>query len=158
MKYRKLRIAWSVAWGVACLLLVVLWVRSYWWHDIVACRFTSKDGIRIDSTNGGLTLAHISLHGFPITFVDWKVTSIWSPSQGLFPIGFTEESYAGFYLEQFTDGFALSVPYWFLVPLSAAFGTLAYVSRLRRFSLRTLLIAMTAAAIGLGLAVYALKK
>jgi hypothetical protein len=25
MKYRKLRIAWSVAWGVACLLLIGLW-------------------------------------------------------------------------------------------------------------------------------------
>src|SRR3954453_9683000 len=30
MKFRKLRIAWSVFWGVAAVLLVVLWVRSYW--------------------------------------------------------------------------------------------------------------------------------
>src|SRR4051794_36442298 len=30
MKFRKLRIAWSVAWGVACVLLILLWVRSYW--------------------------------------------------------------------------------------------------------------------------------
>jgi hypothetical protein len=29
MKYRKLRIAWSVAWGILCLLLIVLIVRSY---------------------------------------------------------------------------------------------------------------------------------
>jgi hypothetical protein len=35
MKYRNLRIAWSVAWGVVCLLLVVLWVRSYWWADAI---------------------------------------------------------------------------------------------------------------------------
>jgi hypothetical protein len=28
MKYRKLRIAWSVAWGIAAVLLVVLWVRT----------------------------------------------------------------------------------------------------------------------------------
>ena len=158
MKYRKLRIAWSVAWGVACLLLVALWVRSYWWHDVVACGFTSKDGIRIDSTNGVLTLAHISVNGFPGTFVEWKVTSIWSPSQGLFPIGFTEESYAGFSFEEFTDGVSLSVPYWFLVPLFAAFGTLAYTSKLRRFSLRTLLIATTLVAAGLGWAIYALRN
>ena len=26
---RKLRIAWSVAWGVVAVLLCVLWVRSY---------------------------------------------------------------------------------------------------------------------------------
>src|SRR5689334_2253638 len=29
MKFRKLRIAWSVACGVACVLLIALWVRSY---------------------------------------------------------------------------------------------------------------------------------
>jgi hypothetical protein len=29
MKFRKLRIAWSVFCGLACVLLVVLWVRSY---------------------------------------------------------------------------------------------------------------------------------
>ena len=33
MKYRKLRIAWSVAWGVVAVLLCVLWVRSYWWAE-----------------------------------------------------------------------------------------------------------------------------
>ena len=30
MRFRKLRIAWSVAWGVVAVLLIVLWVRSYW--------------------------------------------------------------------------------------------------------------------------------
>src|SRR3954471_23472340 len=29
MRFRKLRIAWSVVWGLACVLLVVLWVRSH---------------------------------------------------------------------------------------------------------------------------------
>src|SRR6476659_1067575 len=30
LRFRKLRIAWSVFWGLACVLLIVLWVRSYW--------------------------------------------------------------------------------------------------------------------------------
>jgi hypothetical protein len=34
MKFRKLRIAWSVACGILCLLLIVLWVRSYWSSDL----------------------------------------------------------------------------------------------------------------------------
>ena len=38
MKYRKLRIAFSVTCGIACVLLVVLWVRSYWWVDLLAYR------------------------------------------------------------------------------------------------------------------------
>ena len=33
MRFRKLRIAWSVVWGIACVLLIVLWVRSYWWGE-----------------------------------------------------------------------------------------------------------------------------
>ena len=32
-RFRKLRIAWSVGWGVVAVLLVVLWVRSYWRVD-----------------------------------------------------------------------------------------------------------------------------
>src|SRR5688572_16841861 len=34
MNYRKLRIAWSVWCGVVCLLLIMLWVRSYSWADV----------------------------------------------------------------------------------------------------------------------------
>src|SRR4051812_23705941 len=33
MRYRKLRIASSVAWGVVAVLLIVLWIRSYWYFD-----------------------------------------------------------------------------------------------------------------------------
>src|SRR4051795_6039764 len=29
MRFRKLRIAWSVVWCLACVLLIALWVRSY---------------------------------------------------------------------------------------------------------------------------------
>ena len=32
MRFRKLRIAWSVGCGILCVLLIVLWVRSYWWR------------------------------------------------------------------------------------------------------------------------------
>ena len=43
MKHRKLRIAWSAAWGVAAVLLIALWIRSYWRSDLVgygSTRFT----------------------------------------------------------------------------------------------------------------------
>src|SRR4051812_42476544 len=33
MRFRKLRIAWSVFWGLAAVLLIVLWVRSYRLND-----------------------------------------------------------------------------------------------------------------------------
>src|SRR5262245_28443668 len=31
--FRGIRIAWSVGCGVLCLLLIALWVRSYWWVE-----------------------------------------------------------------------------------------------------------------------------
>src|SRR5215212_4412439 len=34
MRFRKLRIAWSVMCAIACLLLIVLWVRSCWRMDV----------------------------------------------------------------------------------------------------------------------------
>src|SRR5687768_3098576 len=38
--FRGLRIAWSVAFGTLCVLLVVLWVRSYWRSESIA--FSSR--------------------------------------------------------------------------------------------------------------------
>ena len=40
MRLRKLRIVWSVAWGVAAILLVVLWVRGYWRYQRVYFQVT----------------------------------------------------------------------------------------------------------------------
>ena len=36
MRFRKLRIAFSVTCGIACVLLIVLWGRSQWWNERVA--------------------------------------------------------------------------------------------------------------------------
>ena len=43
MRYRKLRIAWSVGWGVVAVLLCVLWVRSYRWIDEVGVTGSSTE-------------------------------------------------------------------------------------------------------------------
>ena len=47
MGYRKLRIAWSVVWGIATVLLIVLWVRSYWKAEAVTFYETNADYIDI---------------------------------------------------------------------------------------------------------------
>src|SRR5262245_28767768 len=44
MRFRKLRIAWSVVWGVVAVLLIALWVRSYWWLDSISYRTSNFDG------------------------------------------------------------------------------------------------------------------
>ena len=52
MKYRKLRIAWSVTWGVLAVWLCVLWVRSYQQYEAVA-RNNGKGCTTILCSTGG---------------------------------------------------------------------------------------------------------
>ena len=52
MRFRKLRIAWSVGWGIACVLLIVLWVRSYWWVDMLSASHAETTCSRFDSRQG----------------------------------------------------------------------------------------------------------
>src|SRR3954451_17185227 len=53
MRFRKLRIAWSVFWGLAAVLLIVLWVRSFWYADH-ADYILSGDLYGIESACGSL--------------------------------------------------------------------------------------------------------
>jgi hypothetical protein len=50
MKFRKLRIAWSAAWGAMAVLLIVMWVQSYWLKDQLY--YTASYGNKVLSTNG----------------------------------------------------------------------------------------------------------
>jgi hypothetical protein len=35
MRFRKLRIAWTVGWGLMVVLLIAIWLRSYWFVDVI---------------------------------------------------------------------------------------------------------------------------
>jgi hypothetical protein len=159
MKYRKLRIAWSVACGVGCLLLVVLWVRSYWWQNWFQSVFSNSWSINCVSASG---------------VVQWD----YGPEPFSFEKGWffensriAERSEAGFIEHQgegimvgisipepgmrfHGDWVQIGIPYWILLVLTGALGACAWI----RFSLRALLIAMTLLIVGLGWAVSALRE
>jgi hypothetical protein len=150
MKYRNLRIAWSVVWGVAAVLLVVLWVRSYWWADLLGYRI----GQTYVAAGSGRGIAFFRWTTFqPSVTVGNKVG--WELSEG--PTGTIDSSLKPLEWSLDTNpaaafGFFISVPCWFCVACSAA---LSFVALNRyRFSLRTLLIATTLVAIMLGLIVW----
>jgi hypothetical protein len=157
MRYRKLRIAWSVVWGLACVLLIVLWVRSYWWCDIVSHRPSITIAFRLLSDEG------------QVSFFDCSESLPWLGEPP--PIGWSTEKkwYAGYGsdvsdnspLKKVFRGFARNgtygkqVPDWFLVVVVAGLGAAPWLSRWPwRFSLRTLLIATTLIAVVLGLIVW----
>ena len=52
MKYRNLRIAWSVGWGIAAVLLCALWVRSYFRADDLVVTLTKSKQLELQSVNG----------------------------------------------------------------------------------------------------------
>jgi len=135
MRFRKLRIAWSVACGIACVLLIVLWVRSYSLVD-VACvarwhgAISRQGTIYIDS---GLSWSGSdTCPNFEWPALEWMVFK--NDPEVDVKVG------------------NVAFPIARLVLLTAACAPLSWISR--RFSLRALLIATTLVAVGLGLIVW----
>src|SRR5256885_1076167 len=56
MRFRKLRIAWSVLWGSVAVLLIVLWVRSYWLVETIRLPTTGRNQLEIGSLTGWLLI------------------------------------------------------------------------------------------------------
>jgi hypothetical protein len=156
MRYRKLRIAWSVVWGVVAVLLVVLWVRSYWRTD--TCAFPIGVSVQIiSSSRGELGIGSLTSPSPPGTF-PWNVTSdkadgkrLWAGMKDSPPL-----SWFGIRYQQFSPAMTLfAVTYWLPVLITVIFAYAPWIRQHRwRFTLRTLLIATTLAAIFLGLIVY----
>jgi hypothetical protein len=150
MRFRKLRIAWSVACAIACVLLIVLWVRSYWWDDGITCLRNCPIG-GAHSAAGHIIFDRIE--SVSSAEAEWyvhttQITSAPTESENIPSVWWME---TGHHRE-------LIVPHWFF---AAVFGMFAAVPALLpskwRFSLRTLLIATTLVAVVLGLIVYAVR-
>ncbi len=128
---RYLRIAFSATCGIACVLLIVLWVRSYWWMDSTGY-LTSVQGklfvqeyLIINSPTGSAFRGPCGITSLP---TGW----------GFVPI----------------DG-GVTLPIWSLVVPMAILAAVPWIRW--RFSLRTLLIATTLVAVVLGLIVWLVR-
>lgn len=138
---RYLRIAFSVVCGILCLLLIALWVRSYWWWDNlnVGARHS------IDSVGGQLMVEEEIAFSVP----DWMASS-------------TAEL-LGSYIRWTTfvadgatsRGIGTAIPDWLLVFSTAVLAASPWLPW--RFSLRTLLIATTLVAVLLGTIVWMVR-
>src|SRR5262245_33897964 len=108
MSSRKLRIAWSVAWGVVAVLLVVLWIRSHFVANVVQWSATKWVGFQLTSMQGELTVRRCDLDGAGhhggMDFPDLRVSQ--SPP-GSFS---TTPTTLGFDLAHLS--FYIAFPYW----------------------------------------------
>jgi hypothetical protein len=146
IKYRKLRIALSAVCGIVCLLLVVLWVRSYWWADTLKGGVYRPVVLFLHSSNGRIALLRVA-NSNP----SWRALSDRPSAQSSGLHGAPMWQYG----KKPNGEWYVVVPQWFPVLVT---GTLVAAPWLRwRFSLRTLLIATTLVAVGLGVAVMVLR-
>jgi hypothetical protein len=159
--YRKLRIAFSALCGIACLLLIVMWARSYWRTDYLVWGITAKQGFLARSLNGAAVLDYMNFSGSGKNLVlyKWHVESMPLPDTNRFSSGGVDNTFAGFLIQRSGSGgrFLVCVPYWFLVPLTATLAVALSGKWALHFSLKTLLIATTLVAVLLGTIAYAVK-
>jgi hypothetical protein len=156
MRFRKLRIAWSVGCGIACVLLLVLWVRSYWVWDGVTKLGGPSHIYHIASYRGEFGVARlaaaeaIDLDGSQLLSFGWNC--VWRSDIPRLASGNTitvwgqKRPYA-------LIPFAV-VPYALVLIPFAALTISPWIGWSRRFTLRTLLIAITAVAVVLGVIMY----
>jgi hypothetical protein len=147
MRFRKLRIAWSVFYGLLAIVLISWWVRSYWWVDQVFVPVTKSTNFVVGSIPNAF--------GFGFGGKSSAVTQTWITMRTAEWIAVGEPHDRSDFLTyfQFYDA-NVAMPYWFGLLLSAAFAAGPWISILKwRFSLRTLLITTTLVAILLGLIV-----
>jgi hypothetical protein len=150
-----LQIAVTALCLTACVLLIALWVRSYWWADAFWHRPAETIAFRVMSDEGGMTF---------LTVKDISLRVMGDPPA----LGFSHRNYWYEGYSRATSGASTftkvfrgfhdrarstwQIPHWLLVVLAASTGALPWTARWGwRFSLRALLIATTLVAVGLGI-------
>jgi hypothetical protein len=148
MRFRKLRIAWSVLWGLLAVIVLALNVWSCWWWD--RCYLQgARYGVQINSDAGHLVLVIGPSEPTVKTMILGHL-----PSIGPADVYYANDVF-GFYWKEDFGSLRLDIPYWFLVLVVTAIAASPWLPWWsKRFSLRTLLISMTLAGLLLGFAVY----
>jgi hypothetical protein len=168
MLRRLLNIA-SIFCLVACVALMGMWVRSYWWFDQFAGPYSTVSYFGVTLVQGQVTVAvtddtllgatlgrNWKWRGFPLK--DWD-KAIASPV-AYFPAGkpgpffsmtmrlprVTSNGFTSIRITEFV------IPYWLPISISISLAALPWLPF--RFSLRSLFIATTALAILMGMIVW----
>jgi hypothetical protein len=146
MKYRKLRIAFSAACGIVCLLLIALWVRSYWYVASMSKLDSQNWVMAFASSKGQIRFTHMVWFGGG-SWPGWHYRKNRIDSTTSNP---------HFELELWWFGRIIGMPHWLLAATAAALAAAPWIQRLRwRFSLRTLLIVTMLVAVVMGIIVAA---
>jgi hypothetical protein len=140
-----LQIAWTARRGIVCVLLAVLWIRSYWVDDVVWVPFTGY--LQLNSNCGDVRIIANAENRRPLWQFDFST-----------PRAYNRHWFFKFEAHpRFVWWLDITIPHWCLTILVAIGATAPWIHCSRRFSLRTLLIATTQTAIMLGLVVWSIR-
>jgi hypothetical protein len=139
MRFRKLRIAWTAICGIACALLIALWVRSYSQFD---CVHLMKRQLFVLSRGN---FCHVKEFRFVSNLPLSSYGSHTSPILWI-------ETYDSRYVEIERQTNTAAIPLWSMTTASALLAFAPWLPK--RFTLRTLLIATTLIGVVLGLIVW----
>jgi hypothetical protein len=167
MRYRKLRITWTVFCGIACALLIALWVRSYWRLDELKGK-PLKGKLTASSVSGKLVFEGGSAPSkFWNSSRTWELTNEvvnertylwpldWAPDYRRLNISFYHFKDTRTSISTSANPiWFLIVPHYCLVALALLIAGIFWLPWSNRFTLRTLLIATTLVALVLGLIVW----
>jgi hypothetical protein len=137
-----MRIAFSAVCGISCLLLIVLWVRSYWWRQTFNRLTPNESYQEIASDSGRLSLRSQYQPFADVGPIDWEYEA--------YPPTFLEAP--GLWFVWNEKELSVVIPHWFAMLFTLVLGVLPWLRW--RFSLRTLIIATTLIAVVLGLVVW----
>jgi hypothetical protein len=137
LKY--LRIAVGALCLIACVLVMALWVRSYWKHDVMFLDHSNRD------TRLGSQYGTVYLYSHPplVPKTGWRVAFGTLPSP-------TRKPTFMFECQLRAKDTRFRLPHWYIAPLFAAAAFAPRFHWSRRFSLRTLLIATALVALAMG--------
>ena len=147
---RRVRIAVSVFFGLLTLALCVLWVRSYWYVEQVLCT-VDEHFIFMGSLPGVFGFSILAEESVDPWIIYRLSTKEWLASgEGQW----LEQSWGGFHIS-YIDGPVVMAPYWCWLLMPATLAAMPWLHYLKRFAVRTMLIATTLVAVVLGLIAWA---
>ena len=153
-KFRNLRIAVSVFFGVLTVALCVLWVRSYTRHE--SARFTGWKSLVILTTwqGNGVLLRH-RLNPKRPRVQTWRLDSEPYASDHNMKLGGKPVTGERVVIARTANAFMMAIPLWSIFAFTCVLIPVSWLPFGSSYSLRAMLIATTLVAVVLGLAVWA---
>jgi hypothetical protein len=146
-----LRVTGAVSLSILCVVLTAIWVRSYWWADVVWYRPTNSVAFNVMSHEGAFTFTELERNsllamGSPPS-LGWSHREYWYKGyRGVTEKAMLARVFRGFHNVQRSKWQA---PYWLCMLLLVLAGFVLHY--FQSFSLRTLLVWTTVVTAVLGL-------